>query len=280
MRVGGRADREKGAVARDSRMAEFNDVYRRAKYYDIAFWRDVTDEVTFIQDIYRRRLGRPLRTFLDICCGPGYHARIAAARGIRAHGLDIRPEMCAYAEELARLDGVEVIWHAADMRTVRLAEPVDMAFTSFDGLDCMHTTDEIVAHLRTVAANLTPRGLYLVEATHPRRSSLSYYGDFQYKGERNGTKVCVDWATNRPVVDPLTQVADVEVIMHVAENGHEFTIVDHARERFYTSQEYIALAKLSGVLDVIDFFGDFAVDCPLDMSPISQRTLVLMQKKD
>jgi SAM-dependent methyltransferase len=260
-------------------MAEFLDVFSRAKYYDIAFWRDVTDEVTFIKQLYRQRLGRPLRTFLDNACGPGYHARIMAGRGVKSYGLDLMPEMIEYARQRAEEDGVTVHWIAADMRTVRLPEPVDFALTSFDSLDCLHTADEIIDHLKTMAANLTPRGLYLIEATHLKRSSLSYYGDFRYEGQRNGTKVRIDWATNSPKVDPVTQVAEVEVRMHVIDDGREQVIVDKARERFYTSQEYVALAKAAGTLEVVDFFGDFELDRKFDWTPESQRCLVLMQKK-
>jgi SAM-dependent methyltransferase len=260
-------------------MAEFHDVFSRAKYYDIAFWRDVTDEVTFIQELYQRRLGRPLRSFLDNACGPGYHARIMAKRGVKTYGLDLMPEMIEYARQRASEDGVDVHWIAADMRYVRLAEPVDLALTSFDSLDCLHKVDEIVDHLTCMASNLTPRGLYLIEATHLNRSSLSAYGNFFYEGQRNGTKVRIDWATNSPRVDPVTQVADVEVTMRVVDDGKEQVIVDRARERFYTSQEYIALAKASGAFDVVDFFGEFDLDTKFDWSPGSQRCLVLMQKK-
>jgi len=40
-------------------MAEFNQVYARAAYYDIAFRRDILPEVIFISDEYRRLNGRP-----------------------------------------------------------------------------------------------------------------------------------------------------------------------------------------------------------------------------
>jgi SAM-dependent methyltransferase len=260
-------------------MAEFHDVFSRAKYYDIAFWRDVTDEVTFIQNLYQRKLGRPLRSFLDNACGPGYHARIMAKRGVKSIGLDLMPEMVEYARRRAEEEGVAVHWIAADMRTVRLPEPVDFAFTSFDSLDCLHTYDEIIPHLETMAANLTPGGLYMIEATHLKSSSLSAYGDFHYEGQRNGTKVRIDWAINNPKVDPVTQVADVEVLMRVVDDGREYVITDRARERFYTAQEYIALAKACGALEVVDFFGAFDLDTKFDWSPASQRCLVLMQKK-
>jgi SAM-dependent methyltransferase len=202
-----------------------------------------------------------------------------AARGVTSYGLDLMPEMVEYARQRAEEEGVSVHWIAADMRTVRLPEPVDLALTSFDSLDCLHTVDEVVDHLTTMASNLTPRGLYLIEATHLKRSSLSHYGDFFYEGQRNGTKVRIDWATNSPKVDPVTQVADVEVTMRVVDDGKEQVIVDRARERFYTAQEYIALAKASGALEVVEFFGEFDLDTKFDWSPASQRCLTLMQKK-
>jgi hypothetical protein len=36
----------------------------------------------------------------------------------------------------------------------RLPERVDAAFTLFDGIDCLLTNAELVAHLHAVAANL------------------------------------------------------------------------------------------------------------------------------
>ncbi len=59
-------------------MAEFNEVYARAGYYDIAFNRDISREVDFVFSEYARLTGRPLASLLEIACGPGYHARACA----------------------------------------------------------------------------------------------------------------------------------------------------------------------------------------------------------
>jgi SAM-dependent methyltransferase len=259
-------------------MAEYNDVYRRAHYYDIVFRRDVSREVQFLQDEYRERHGRPPTAILDIACGPGYHAREAARRGMTAYGIDLRPEMITYAREQATADGVNVTWIAGDMRKFALPKPVDVALSSFDAMDCMLSNDEIVAHFGAIAQNLSPRGLYVVESTHPRDCPIDGYGDFHYRGARNGTRVEIDWATNKPVPNPLTQVIDVEVTMRVAHDGAEETFTDHARERLLLAQEFVALAKLSNALDVVAFYGDFARGQPFDMSAAARRMIVVMQK--
>ena len=259
-------------------MAEYNDVYRRARYYDIVFRRDVSREVQFLEDEYRERHGRPPSAILDIACGPGYHAREAARRGMTAYGIDLRPEMIAFARDQAAADGLDVSWLAGDMRRFTLPKPVDVALASFDAMDCMLTNEEIVEHFRAVAANLTPGGLYVVESTHPRDCPPTGYGRFQYRGEHNGTKVAIDWATNNPVPDPLTHVIDVEVTMRVSHDGAEEQFTDRARERLLLAQEFVALAKLSSALDVVAFRGDFVRGQPFDMSEAARRMIVVLQK--
>ena len=82
-------------------MAELNEIYRRAQYYDVAFDREIGGEVQFIFGLHRRRTGRPLEPVLEIACGPGYHACAFAKRGVRTFGQDLRPEMIEYARDIA-----------------------------------------------------------------------------------------------------------------------------------------------------------------------------------
>ena len=115
-------------------MAEFNQVYARAAYYDIAFRRDILPEVVFISDEYRRLNGRPLQSLLEIACGPGYHVRAFARRGVRAIGLDLMQEMIEFARAEAEAEGVRAEWLAADMRNFKLPAPVDETARGLAGM--------------------------------------------------------------------------------------------------------------------------------------------------
>jgi hypothetical protein len=55
-------------------VAEYNNVYQRAIYYDIVFNRDVSREVDFIQAAYRHYVGHDAHAVLDLACGPGLPA--------------------------------------------------------------------------------------------------------------------------------------------------------------------------------------------------------------
>ena len=154
-------------------MAEYHNLYQRAIYYDIVFERDVSREADFITTAYRHYTGTEARSVLDIACGPGYHAREFARRGMHAVGLDLRPEMVQLAREKDARENLIVDWVTADMRFFKLDTPVDVAITMFDGIDALTTNDDFVQHLRAVADNLTDRGLYMIDFLHPRACGSS-----------------------------------------------------------------------------------------------------------
>lgn len=260
-------------------MAEFNTLYQRAVYYDIVFKRDVSQEVDFIIAVYQQATGQMPQSLFDLACGPAYHAREFARRGFRAIGLDLRPEMLQFAADQAAAEGISGIeWLAADMRDVRLAQPVDIAINVFDGIDCLSHNDDLIAHFRTIAHNLTPRGLYLIDVTHPRFASHSYYEPFTYSGERDGISVEIHWATNQPLFDPVTNLAYTELEMIVNDHGSKFTIKDSACERILCGQEIDLLARLAGNLKPIGWYGAYDLHQPVDFSPAATRMIAVLQK--
>ena len=260
-------------------MAEFNELYRRATYYDIVFNRDVSSEIDFIIALYQQyNAGKSPHSLLDLACGPGYHARDFARRGLRAIGLDLREEMLALATEAASREQITVEWVAADMRHLQLAEPVDVAINVFDGIDCLLTNDDLIAHMNAIAENLTPGGLYIIDVTHPRFTTLSYYMPFQYSGSRDGVTVEIMWKGEAVQINPLTGVAHTELEMRVNENGHTQQFTDVAQERLLSAQEIDLLARCCGKLTPVDWYGAYDVNQPFDNSPAATRMIAVLQK--
>jgi SAM-dependent methyltransferase len=259
-------------------MAQHNKLYQHAIYYDIALKRDVNQEVDFVLAAYRHHVGSEPQSMLDIACGPGYHARACARRGLQALGLDLRPEMLNFARNEATAEGVEVTWLVSDMRYFQLETPVDIAVCMFDGIDALLTNEDVIQHFRTVAANLSPDGLYLIEYTHPRDCYYHNYGTFHYAGERDDITVDITWATNHPSFNPVTGLAQVEIEMRINENGHSKIIRDSAWERLTSPQEIRLLADMAGGIQIAGWYGNFDLDQPLDNSPASQRMIAVLQK--
>jgi SAM-dependent methyltransferase len=261
-------------------MAEHNNLYQNVVYYDLIFERDVSREVDFILAAYRHYAGTEPQATLEVACGPGYHTRALARRGVRAIGLDLNGTMIALARSKDETEGVEATWIAADMRHIQLDEPVNVAFCMFDGLDALLSNADLVQHLRAIGASLTVGGLYLVDLTHPRECSFWHYTPFYYAGQRDGVSAEIQWATNNPHYDLVTSVAHVELEMRVNDHGHKWVVQDSAKERLLLPQEIYLLAELSGALQVVGWYGDFDLGQPLDDSPLSRWMIIILQKQE
>jgi SAM-dependent methyltransferase len=259
-------------------VAEHCNLYQRAIYYDIIFNRDVRREADFLLAAYKHFAGTTPKSVIDMACGPGYHGLEMAKRGLKTHGLDLRLEMCQLGQEHAKAAGVSIDWIEADMRTFKMAEPVDLAFCMFDGVDCLLENSDFVKHFQAMASNLTAKGLYIIDLSPINECSFDHYKKFHYSGKRNQTQVDIYWATNNPHYDLVTQTAHVELEMHINENGKKTVIKDSADERLLFPQEINFMAEVSGAMRVVGWFGDFNLQSPLKHSPETKRMLAVLQK--
>jgi hypothetical protein len=166
------------------------------------------------------------------------------------------------------------------MRSLQLETPVDVALNAFDGIDCLTSNEDLIAHFRAIAANLTPGGLYIIDVTHPRLTDFSCYLPTTFTGSRDGIEVEIRWATNRPTFDPVTHISDTELELHIRDNGEQFVIKDTARERLLCGQEITLLALLTGGLTPIGWYGAYDLKQPLQQAPDAQRMIAVLQKVD
>ncbi|NDJ85721.1 MAG: class I SAM-dependent methyltransferase [Chloroflexi bacterium] len=258
-----------------------NKVYQRAEYYDIVFNRDVSAHIDFCRSVFQQYTGRKLASVVDIACGPGYHAQGFARCGIPATGLDLSPAMLAFGQQQCRDQQLAVEFIGADMRTFDLPEPVDMALCVFDGVDLLTRTDDVIAHLRVVAKNLTPGGLYLIEQTHPREANAFHLPPLRWTGERDGTTVTFTWGVNHPQPDIISGLAEIRMEMNVTHrDGTTTQFHDTSLERTLVPQELRALTEyVVNDLRVVGYFGAFDLHQPLDWSANASSMITLLQKQ-
>lgn len=259
-------------------------IYDEPGLYQLACaYRDIPAEANALLDWcgrhWRGAPGRP-RSVLELAAGPAEHALELARRGLAATALDQSPAMCAWAAGQALQAGLELEVVEADMRDFSLPDTFDAAITMLNSLCHLFTLDDMVAHLRAVAAHVIPGGLYVIELSHP----ADYFGpasktSSEWIIEKDGVRAEVRWGGGDDRIDPLTQVTDEHMsIIARGPGGTVRTVADVVPSRFWTSTEMTAAIRVAGGFDVVASYGDFDDSTTLD-APTAWRMILILRRE-
>lgn len=256
------------------------DIYDDPAAYELACgFRDVPDEVDQLL-AWSDEHGRPARTVLELAAGPAEHAREFARRGLAATALDLSPAMCAYAKTM----GPDLAVVQADMTTFRLAERFDLIVTMLDSTAHLHGLDPMVAHFTRAAEHLAEGGVYILEMSHPGdRLSADPSTATTWTVEKDDLRADVRWGSLDDTLDPLTQIVDDRVTITITgpparPGGPAVTRVVEGvvPYRFWTATELEAAVRLSGALEIVAQYGDFADVPPTD--PTAWRLITVLRR--
>ena len=207
-------------------------IYDRPALYDVAFsLRDFEAQTDFMLRAAEAHGGAAPRSFLELACGPGRHARAAARRGLRATGLDRSAAMLAYAREQQAADGGgAATFVEGDMTRLRKGglEKHDVIACLLGSFTHLLTWQAALKCLRGCARLLSRRGVVVLELPPPRRlfdgsaahaarpaRGLDAEGaedagfevpSWDVGDEARGLHVAVQWGAPGDAFCPLTQV--------------------------------------------------------------------------
>jgi len=257
--------------------------YSRPFLYDLAFsFRDYAAEADLLE-AWCGRAGRRPRSVLELAAGPAGHALEFARRGLEVPALDLSQAMCDYASEKASGQGLPLEIVRADMREFRLPRRFDLAIQMIDSIAHLHTLEDMVRHLRAVAAHLEPGGCYILEMEHPRdflgRSARTSGISQPWRVAGDGVEVVATWGSLEDGYDYLEGIFTARVEIRALREGHEVDrLVEQCRMRDWTAMEFRAALELAGGLEIAESHGDFALDAALDSTPASWRMIHVLRR--
>jgi SAM-dependent methyltransferase len=258
------------------------DLYELPAYYDVLFPRDYAAECDFLEAILRThgRVCATERSFLELGCGPARNARELARRGYRAVGLDLSSEMLAFARQAAKKEHLALEFVQGDMTDFRLEQPLALAACLWDTVLVLVENDAMVRHLRAVARNLLPGGVYVIETTHPSFMFDAYVGSV-YRGRLGDVEVELVWGRTDDPYDAIRQVHTTSS-QFTARRGEEILVQQRQTlpQRWYQVQELRALIELSGAFSEVCYYGRSRLPLlPLSESPECDGMLAVLLKR-
>lgn len=239
-------------------------------------YRDVPVEVDALQRWFREHHKGPVGSLLELAAGPAEHALEFARRGLEVTALDLSQAMCEHARNRAIAAGLPVEVIRGDMRDFAIPQKFDAAITMLNSLCHLLTLDDLVEHLRAVAAHQPAGGLYIMELGHPADYlSVSPRTSSEWVTDSGGTRVAVRWGGATDRMDPVTQVTQEHVVVTIQyRDGTVRTATDLVPSRFWTATEVTAAVRLAGGYEISTWYGDFEGD-PLEDSAAWRMIVIL-----
>ncbi len=261
------------------------DIYQYAAYYDVLFARDYPAECDFLEACLARHGQRTCgeRSFLELGCGPARNGRELSRRGFRTVGLDLQPRMLNYAQIEAQREAVTLELVEADLIDFDLTRQVAMAACMWDTILLILKNEDMVRHLRAVARNLLPGGIYVIETTHPR-ALLNPYDGSAYRGRVDDTDIEVVWGLPDDPYDAVAQqhLVTVRLTARRLGQGQDQIIdsyVEQLPQRLYQVQELRALIDLSGAFSEVHYYGRSSLPLlPLSNDPECNGMIAVLVK--
>lgn len=263
------------------RSSGIRETYTLPEIYDIAFsYRDVSTEVDFLCEAAQKHLGRKLTSAIELACGPAYHTREMARRRLTADGLDLEPQMAAYARQLIAGEQLAAEIFQGDMRSFRPPRKYDLAYVLLVSFAQLESNQDILDFFACAADLLVDRGVLIIETVHPR----DFYAEETTGVEKSWTitrgdiAVETNWGGDNQQYNPLTEVDDIVVSFTVTTSDGVTRYEFPDRYRRCSFQTFKALVRLSGRFKIVDLFGAFDTAVPFSTAPESWRFIPVLQK--
>lgn len=183
---------------------------------------------------------------LDLCCGPGRHSKVLAARGFNVTAVDLSPFLLAKARE--HTAGFPIEFIQADMRAFVRPFAFDLVVSLFTSFGYFSSPDQDLLTLRCIRSSLKPGGVLMLDMAS-KETFAQEHRDTQWH-DLPGGQVFV---LNTHVLPNWSRVHNDALLVRPDGTAARATF----ELNLYSGIELVALLANAGFTDV-ELFGDFA----------------------
>ena len=203
-------------------MSEGSLLYDSPEIYDVAFGWDLTLELGFVEDCFRKHVVDPVHRVLEPACGTGRVLAALAARGYDVLGYDMNPAMVAFANAKLQKFGGRVM--RGDMATFRPPGRFEAAINLVNSIGYLLEDSDLTSHLACVADALSPGGVYLVQLSYggepPEQASFG-----PWPNARGGLRTELMWRVAREDAQAKRSHQECRI---VATRGQERRVIEES----------------------------------------------------
>jgi len=157
-----------------------------ARFYDAILGGIAPGMNRHARGVILRRHWPRIRDVVDLCCGNGATAVDLAQRGLSVLAIDNSPAFLRATRARARAAKVRVVVRRGDLRSFRVAAPVDLVLCEFSALNHLERRADVAKTFRAALRALKPGGLFLFDVNTPKSFAEQYAPTFLFEGKASG----------------------------------------------------------------------------------------------
>ncbi len=258
-------------------MTTHSAIYEAAALYDLAFsYRDFGAEARFLRELYQRRRGDGASSFLELAAGPAEHAVQMLQAGLYARALDLSPHMADYGRRKAAARGQTLDYVVGDMTRFETPRPFELIACLLCSASYLLTDSDFLLHLSSVHAALAPRGIYVLELSHPSELTSERKSNSTWKMHDARGELDILWGGEPSQSVNGIWTADVIIRYRPFDGSAPVELRDRAQQRGYTLDDISRLAQQSG-FSISAALGAFDEQVLLD-DPRAQRMILALER--
>lgn len=250
--------------------------YDYPHYYDVGFREDTPREAKFFEKAFAKYIPGKVKRVFEPGCGSGRLVVEMAERGFQVTGLDLNQPALDYCKEQLDKKGLKATLMNGDMTAFELKRPADAAFNTINTFRHLLTEEDAVKHLKCVAANLRPGGIYIL-GLHLLPTGGDFYGSEKWKAKEGRTQINYSLT----VVDslPKQRHEKLRITMTIKKGKSVVRVSDHFTLRLYNYKNIKTLfAQVPELVlrDVYDFW--YEIDEPQKLDGNIADSVFILQK--
>lgn len=252
-----------------------SEIYRHARYYEIAFgFVDAKAQVDLFEAFIKDYSSIEVRSVLDICCGTALQLRELARRGYSCFGLDGSHDMLDYLQQKADEEQLSIQTLHSDMTDFLLDPEVDFCYIMMGSLPYVRGRTGLLMHLSSVARSLKPGGLYLIENGVTDWTNPEVWVPQTWRMEEQG--ITVDATYQITPLDWNKQIVQQAIDLIVDDNGRRTQLTERVELKLILPQEFKTLIEMDGRFEFIGFFERDSTT-PID-TPSANNTVLIRKR--
>ncbi len=254
-------------------------LYDYPDYYELAFsFRDISQEVTCLENLFSRYAKIEVSRVLELACGPSPYLQEPCQRGYEYHGLDLNERMLAAGRKKVTESTWAAEFHKASMIDVSLDTTYQFAFVALGSLYARNT-EELSTHFKSVARVLEPGGLYMLDwcVLFDQSPAFASEEGQSWRMEKDGIVVEVNVKLSN--IDPVEQIVLEIATLNVEDCGKTLTISSSDLRRMMYPQEFLLMIDAMDEFEFAGWWNDWDLKQPLSQveSEIS-RPIALIRR--